>query len=85
MKSPSEEVISRLNAEWQRKKQPYNNQGKRTFQVEGIGKALGQKETWQFRETEKGPKWLELACSLKTQRAELGLVKITNLMRKELV
>lgn len=79
----AKEVTFKLRAEWQRKNQPYNNKGKRTFQVEGIGNALRQKETWQFREKEKGHVWLELACSLKTQRAELGLVGEN--YRKELV
>lgn len=54
-KGLSGEGTVKLSAEWHRRNQSCKNQGKRTFHVKGMVKALRWKSTWQFRETEKDP------------------------------
>lgn len=66
-------VTFKLKAEWQEISH-VKNQGKGTFQVVRMGKALQAEINLAVERNRKRPVWLELTCSPQNQRAELGLV-----------
>ena len=81
-KGLSRVVTFKLKAEWQEISH-VKHQGKGTFQVVGMGKALKaeinlaverNRKRKKLQPHRKRPVWLELTCSPQNQRAELGLV-----------